>query len=68
MDFLNLKYKIKVKNLIVLMIFGISLDLRAAPCESTKEFISSLEYLLRQKNFTITDSENIKAALYVSKY
>lgn len=68
MDFLNLKYKIKVKNLIGLLIFFlVAIDLKAASCESTKEFISSLEYLRRQKNFTLPESENFKAALAVSK-
>lgn len=51
----------------VFLIISIGIHLNAMSCESTKEFISTLEYLRKQKNFSLPDSENFKAALLVSK-
>lgn len=42
-------------------------DLRAAECESTKEFVSTVDYLRKQKNFTLPDNEILKTALLVSE-
>lgn len=39
----------------------------AATCESTKEFVSTLEYLRKQKNFSLPESEIFKTALKVSE-
>lgn len=40
---------------------------RAAVCESSKEFISTIEYLRNQKSFVLPDSEIFKAALSISE-
>lgn len=39
----------------------------AAVCESSKEFITTIEYLRNQKSFTLPDSEIFKVALSISE-
>lgn len=41
--------------------------LRAAECESTREFVSTVDYLRKQKSFTLPDNEILKTALLVSE-
>ncbi len=45
----------------------IGFEARAANCESTKEFVATVEYLRKQKSFTLPDNEILKTALLVSE-
>ena len=62
MEFLKFK---NLLNLFFILLVGFQIN--AAPCESTKEFILTLEFLRKQKFFSLPDSENFKASLAVSK-
>ena len=53
--------------IISLALFFTGIDLCAAECESTKEFVSTVSYLRKQKNFTLPDNEILKTALLVSE-
>ena len=56
-----------MKTLIVTVLLSYGTHTFAAACESTKEFISSVEYLRKQKLLTLPDNEILKTALLVSE-
>lgn len=56
-----------MKSLVVALVFCFCAPAFAATCESTKEFISSVEYLRAQKFLTLPDNEILKTALLVSE-
>lgn len=56
-----------MKKLTIIFLFLIPASSFAVECESTKEFISTIEYLRLQKKLALPDNEILKTALLVSE-
>ncbi|MEK6628722.1 MAG: hypothetical protein AABY53_08850 [Bdellovibrionota bacterium] len=58
--------KVKISLAFFAIVFT-GLCVRAEVCESSKEFITTIEYLRNQKAFTLPDSEIFKVAMSISE-